>query len=482
MKYKVFNQFKNKELDIYQTIKLLEVFDKNNGVVYTPKHIVEQIINMSEYKPDETIYEPALGHGMFIFTLFEYLRNKYQFDDIKLIHWFNNYVYANEISKDKVKDFKKLIKIYFNDSSLIKFNNITVGDSLFKTYKQKFDVIISNPPYVKALYIDPNYLLKLKENYKSCNKGNIDLYFAFMELCTKIAKRTVMIVPNVFITNNSAKKIREIIKPYITELYNFKDELIFSSARTYTCIYKSVENESGKLTLLNENRIIDKHTLNNEKWNFSNYKLKNNKLDIQCGIATLRDYLYILDAEKIKLINNKEYFITSYKEQDFYIEKEITVDYIKLTKQDKKYVIIFPYHDDLSIFSENDLKNNFPYCYQYFLAIKEELGNRDKGKTNKYPTWFAYGRKQGLYRDYKPYHLLLPKMSTLPLKITLLNNNKRFLFGSGYIVNFNSKDDALKFKYKLESADSANILKNICRVYPGEKPYYTFSIKDFNYI
>ena len=89
----------------------------------------------------------------------------------------------------------------------------------------------------------------------------------------------------------------------------------------------------------------------------------------------------------------------------YLIEKSITRKVVKISSINKESEIendnrriIFPYKkqsDKFIVFSEEELKNNYPNCYSYLLDTKKELETRDKGKKN-YPIWFSWGRTQGM--------------------------------------------------------------------------------------
>jgi len=87
------------------------------------------------------------------------------------------------------------------------------------------------------------------------------------------------------------------------------------------------------------------------------------------------------------------------------------------------------------IISEEEMKNQYPKTYAYFLEIKEELEKRDKGKK-KYETWYAYGRKQGIENE--GIKILTPTFSKNPR--FLIDWNKGSLFCNGYGVFYDGNE------------------------------------------
>lgn len=488
LKSEVFDSFKKGNIDVFRAIRILETDienKKNEGVVYTPKYIADHIISNIDYKTEETIFEPSVGHGIFIFSLIEYVQNTYKLNNEEMTQWFNEKVFANELSQDKIDDFLQLLKIYFHNKGIsnISFNNITCGDTLMKEYNKKFDVLIGNPPYIRTKNLESQYLKKLREKFISCKQGNVDIFYAFIELSTEIADRSSMIVPHSFINNKSAYNLRKIIKPYINDIIDFKSKLIFDPVRTYTCIYKLDKNKSDEILYSNDlndfKKSFNKESLLDEHWIFEQYEksklLPDNTL-MRSGIATLKDKVYIIENPQYKRIEEREYVIHQYEGKEYLIEKEATIDFFKITKMNKEYRIISPYDEKFNIIKEEELAQKYPCLYEFLKNVKQDLNTRDKGKTTKYESWYAYGRKQGLFRNEYEHHLLLPLMTTLPMKAIYIEKKNNFLFSSGYVLSFVSKEDALHVKEILESDNVSAFIKRVGKEWPGKEKYYTYSI------
>jgi len=158
---------------------------KTEGVIYTPRYIAAKMVSFCKPTVNMSIIEPSCGHGIFLFALLDYIRHNNNLAGIPLLAWFTTQVVGIELSSSVVLELKELLSAYFKkhfnlDVAGSTFKNILCQDSL-EFNARKFDLCIGNPPYVRTHNLESAYLLNLRSQYKSCEKGSIDLYFAFIE-------------------------------------------------------------------------------------------------------------------------------------------------------------------------------------------------------------------------------------------------------------------------------------------------------------
>lgn len=493
----IFKRYEKQEISVFQAIKLLDSKNetndkKNDGVIYTPSYISDYIISLVDYKLTETILEPSVGHGVFLFSLLNYVEDKYKLKGTELKNWFESKVFATDINEQNIIDTKKLLSIYFKNKGLdnISLKNITCNDSLFCDY-EKIDTVIGNPPYIRTKNLKEAYLKKIRENFISCKKGNVDIFYAFIEKMNLIANKVAFIVPNSYLSNSSSKSLREIIKDDLNLVIDFKNELIFEDARTYTSIFvlnkkEKVDEILYKESLGDEFITFNKSDLNDSQWIFK--KLSNDKTKsvvdlypVYGGIATLKDKIYLIESPNIIEKENKKYFKQIFNKKEYLIEEDICLSFIKLTKLKKDYKIIYPYIGS-KIMKEDYLKNNYPKTYEYLNDVRIYLDQRDKGKVDKYESWFAYGRKQGLTEKKEKYFLLLPIMATEKYECAIISSHQNFMSTSGFVVGFNSMNELNEVKKIFESKEFFEYLKIKGKPWAGKTPYYSFSkthLKDF---
>lgn len=408
---------------------------KENGVVFTSRNICDIIIKRVNPKIEEIICEPSVGKGVFVFSLLEFFREKHSISEVA--NFFNNNLYCYDINNDFLSEFKSLIKKYFSHFQYdgeLNFSKIIKGDFLLQ--KNKYDVIIGNPPYVRIQNINKEYLNELKLELKSVSLGNIDLYYAFLEKSLIHSKRVGFIIPNSFIKNKSGNFIREIIKDRLEYIYDFRNEKVWSNISTYTSIVVCNNEKLDNILYETNNLSIvkNKKELSTDKWIFENINNGNHKLlDMinyySGGLATIKDDVFKMDS-----FDNNYCYKNGEK-----IEKNICKKYIKATTdrnfEDYKY-IIYPYING-KVISEDILEKEYPLCYRYLISRKKELLSRDKGKTSKYDSWYAYGRRQGLLKDKKGDVLILPLtfLKSRDIHYIEIPNNEDCLVLSGILVD-----------------------------------------------
>lgn len=485
------------------------LIDKNKkiefGMVFTPKYIADFICKETFNKFDNLsnikILDPCCGCGIFLISAIEQIKKQTNKTIKEII---KNQIYGLDIDKDNTKRVALLLKIMgllHNESIEDSDINIKCCDSLATDwalmFDTHFDCIVGNPPYVNPHSLSKEQSLFLKQNFQTTSNGVFNIFYAFIELGVKFIKQggfLSYIVPNNFFTISAAKPLRDFIEPYLYELIDFKDNMVFRPIRTYSAIitlslnknnhikYADIEKTDNIQTHLNNisYMVLDKKDIFAHKWRFLDSKTEENvkkiesqfftlKPFINTGIATLKDEIYRVDFDGevfFKDFNGKKYLLDSDLIKPIYKIPEL-----KNSKENGYF--IFPYtikNNVTTIIDENIMKTKFSDTYQYLLARKNELDTRDKGKPNAV-SWYAYGRTQGLNKYGKK--LLFSTFGAKPN--FMLINDKTALFCNGYAV---FENDSIELEV-LEKILNSHIMQYYIQhtSYQIEGGYYCYQKK-----
>lgn len=495
---------------------------KLNGVVYTPKWIVSLILDNLDYKKDicdKKIIDPACGEGAFLSGaverfIFDAEQKKISKSGIR--NALEKNIFGFDIDGTAIK---KCIAVLDKIAAKYGLKNIKwqiiKTDSLDKDFVKKyfdvFDFVVGNPPYIRIQHLGKERRDKIQNDWYLCKKGSTDIFITFFELGFYLlnkAGKLGYITPNTYLKTKAGEVLREFIKTSraLKTLVDFEHNQLFENATTYSVITILDKNHRGKTFALykgdveNINFIDDVsiENLNSDNWILTSNKILNkiktiekrgtplNKIaKIHVGITTLADNFYIFEGPKF----DGDYAeITLKDNRVFRIEKNILKPIIKASvlknpnEKQERYVI-FPYrkiNNKHVIIPENELKDKFPLTYNYFLAVKENLDKRDKGKPNPV-AWYAFGRSQGLDTSFGK------KILTSPINLKpnfIVWEKEDFTFYAGYCVKF---DGDLKLLAKrLNSQDMEFYINHISRNYQNNYKSFAksfiekFGIVDLN--
>ncbi|MDQ8015168.1 MAG: N-6 DNA methylase [Flavobacterium nitrogenifigens] len=489
-----------------------------NGAVYTPDYIKSFIVDSSIIKlsrPLDRILcaDISCGCGAFLYTFANKLKAETgkSFDKI-----FKNNVFGLDINKSSINRAKILLSLLAisagEDLEEFKFN-LHTGNALDFDWKAKekkvgknqgFDLIIGNPPYVRAKNIDFASKLLLPK-WKVTKSGNPDLYIPFFEIGMSILNnggQLGYITVNSFYKSVNARELRRYFKEskYDVSIIDFGHERIFTGILAYTCICLISKKQSSSVKFKKENAstlirsglegfncIYYKDLDNHRGWLINDQLIIDNikriesagisfgdRYKIRNGIATLSNDIYIF--KPVSTI--KKHYILETTGKKYKIEKAICRDIIKpnILKYEHeinsvKEQLIFPYIggvNALSIIEEDELKKKFPGAYEYLLDNKIKLQKRDKG-IGEYIAWYAFGRTQALTDS--GYKLMFPYMAKSPHFV--FTDDIDMLIYCGYAV-FNESEQELKIlKRILESSVFEYYIANTSK--PYSSGYFSYA-------
>lgn len=321
---------------------------KNLGQVYTKKDIALKVLELTKIidYSNLKILENSCGDGIFIECLLELGANP-------------NNIYCIDIDPVAIQKVK-------NKFPQIPEKNIYLGSAFDKRaeYKNKFDLVVGNPPYVRIHNLDKDFRDEIQNSCSFCSSGMTDLYLAFFNLALECLNNNGIlsyITPSSYLTSRAGKELRDYIdnNKLLFNFLDYKDKMVFDGIGTYTCITTLKINNSQPIL---------------SPWGSNHTKIGIKCNNLQNGIATLKDSVYIKDTFGYKI--------------DY---EGLVRPIIKASTLEEKKCI-YPYRNG-QLINEQELIDKYPNTYNYLLANKSLLLIRSITPSTP---WYAYGRSQGL--------------------------------------------------------------------------------------
>lgn len=472
---------KNLRLGLEELISLFEfVISPSDriitGAIYTPKSIRGKIINQclgvisAEKLTESKVADISCGCGGFLMdaALFIHQQTGKSFTDIYRDNLFGIDVEPYSIERTKI--VLALLGLINGEDEVFEFN-LLCADTLswrsefFDERYRHFDIIIGNPPYVCSRNMTDDIRSEAL-TYEVCRYGHPDLYIPFIQIAIDSLNtkgRLGYITMNSFFNSLNGRGLREYLdkKRIRVEIVDFHGYQVFNSRSTYTCLLfvnnipaKNISYASAK----NGDVAVDFHFEQiaysnldaakgwNLRWatNAIKYETVGMSLGKYCasrhGIATLSNKTYIFKPQS----ENVDVYLLENNGISYPIERTICRDIVNSNKLNSEAgfdslveKVIFPYRIDESgksiIYSEAEMQALFPLAMKYLQSQRDALEQRDKGGTDAYPTWYAYGRTQSLVMP--RYKLFFPKIANKPLKCVLKDAPHMLLYNGMAFVS-----------------------------------------------
>jgi len=240
--------------DSYEEVIQYIMTGKLLGQFFTPHLIKKFMVRLIDPQifPNgqiESCCDPTMGTGGFLIEYIRVIQENARLNDISLDWQFikNGGLYGKELEPDTYQLAVSNMLI----STGHMFEQLDRGDSIREPITQKFDIILSNPPFgIKGLkYDDFNY--GLKEQYVPIKTDNaVSLFIQAIIFMLKIGGKCAIVLPDgqdLFSkTNTTLIAIREYLMKTcdLKEIY-YLPSGIFEHTTIKTCIFYFVKRREG---------------------------------------------------------------------------------------------------------------------------------------------------------------------------------------------------------------------------------------------
>jgi adenine-specific DNA-methyltransferase len=338
-----------------------------NGVVYTPKEVCDQMVQLLADLPDgASVLDPCCGRGAFLDSIVR-LRPGLR-------------VSAVDISEE-IRSCQ--------DS----FPQHSIQQQDFMETSGAFDAVIGNPPYIRLQDIPMAERVRLREMFPHL-RGNFDLYMAFIFKALSVLRPgglLVFIIPRGWLTSKAGESVRDELfgKKQLQCLVDLKGVTVFRED-VHVCI-AVVEKDGCRDSYLKSEQLPP-------VWREQPFVDAGESKDQRCvrlrtGIKTLCDSVFVIRPSEV--MSKTDALVTFTKRGTVYnVESAVTKRILKVSRWVEE-LIIFPYDDEGNIYTEETMSTRFAHAYAYLEAQKDQLDQREKG-VKTYSHFYAYGRRQGL--------------------------------------------------------------------------------------
>ena len=129
------------------------------GEVYTPREVIQLLVNIVDPRPGESVYDPAAGSGGMLIESHRYVRERYG-EEVKRL-----FLYGQEHNQTTYGLCKMNLIIHDIQSAELALGDSLLYPKILENGKpKKFDVVIANPPWNQDGY--PEEKLKTGEFWK----------------------------------------------------------------------------------------------------------------------------------------------------------------------------------------------------------------------------------------------------------------------------------------------------------------------------
>ena len=456
---------------------------KKSGRVYTPRFIVEQILNLTGYRgariARKHIIDPSCGDGAFLTAVVErYCLENANLTTTTLKRQLETFIHGVEI--DPTERERCVCNL---DSVALTFGikgvrwHVVCADALtLDRFDGKMDFVVGNPPYVRVHNLGASF--NAVKRFDFAQTGMTDLFIVFYELGLRMLTpcgALGYITPSSFFTSVAGTRLREKIVSdnLLAKLVDLKHRQVFN-ASTYSTIIvltpcRKTTSTSEYFEFTDDFKISRVERLKSGdfyidgKFYFSTRRnlralreiltfqtpKENERFSVKNGFATLADSFFIGDAAKFGFT-------------------DFTIPVVKASTGVWKRCL-YPYDEAGRPLLWKTLSQN-PAIRRYYRKGCQLLKSRSLPNPK---TWRGFGRAQGL----KDVALLKYAVNTLirdvgDLKITLCPPGSGVYSGL-YVLT----DVPFETFYSLLNNDDFSVYVSMLQKYKSGG-YYTFSSKD----
>jgi len=367
--------------------------EKLRGGFYTPEPIVSFMLKWGFARnKDLTVLEPSSGDGIFLKTI---RKENYQYKSVTAIEF-------DEVEYQKSKNIKLEKSLVINED----FHKFAINT------KNKFDLIIGNPPYIRYQYFDKKQQEFASQIFDTANLKYSKLTNSWVSfvvgssLLLKDIGKIGFVLPAEFLQVSYAKPLREFLSNFYNKINIISfEKLVFPDIQQEVILLLCEKNSSDnhliehlelrdiealqKFDIQKLNNPHKKINLKSSKWTF--YFLEQDEIDFLEKLKT---------EQKIKKLGNYakvEVGITTGANSFFTVPLSTVKSYN--LEQYAKPLVGRSVQVSSAIFTKDDWNNNRDNEARTHLLTFPKVSEFDK--TTKAKDYIDLGEKEDIHKGYK---------------------------------------------------------------------------------
>ncbi len=220
-------------------ISLLEDGKKNKyGQYFTPRIIAEFMVSLAEITPESKILEPSSGQGVFLDILYN-------------------------------KGYRNIIAYEIDRELSVNYSFVRHKSFVSARIKERFDLIIGNPPYIRWKNLEPELKEELSNNtlWNKYFNSLCDYLYIFILKSIEILNNNgqlIFVCPEYWMNTTHSISLRNYMveNGYFEEIYHFNETPIFNNATVSVIIFKYIKSNT-KQKEINVTKYYKNKVLNN---------------------------------------------------------------------------------------------------------------------------------------------------------------------------------------------------------------------------
>lgn len=218
---------------------------KKNGRVYTPRFIVERILDLADYRgkkiAGKIVADPSCGDGAFLTAVVErYCRENATLGAARLKAELETCVRGIELDPaEREQCVRNLDAVALNFGVQGVNWNVVCADALtFDRWNGQIDFVVGNPPYVRVHNLGASF--DAVKRFEFAQTGMTDLFLVFYELGLRMLTPCgvlAYITPSSYFNSVAGERLREkiVADNLLAKLVDLKHRQVFD-ATTYSAI------------------------------------------------------------------------------------------------------------------------------------------------------------------------------------------------------------------------------------------------------